>query len=63
VLSLAVAAERFKPVSRRHPQVAQINGGIEIAKLAPPCFDEVGREALRALAPENGFSRPVLEDP
>jgi hypothetical protein len=34
MLSLAVADESFKPIARRQPKIAQINGGIEVAKLA-----------------------------
>ena len=61
MLSLAVAAKRFKPVAGRQPKVAQIDGGIEIAKFPARDLDQIRREALRALAVENDFGGPIPE--
>jgi hypothetical protein len=61
ILSLAVPLERFQSVAWWQPQVAQINSGIEIAKLAPRDLDQIGRKALRALAVEYGFRGAIPE--
>lgn len=61
MLALTVLAERLKVIARRQPEVAQIGGGIEIAKLAARDLDQIGREALRAFTVEHGFGDPILE--
>jgi hypothetical protein len=61
ILSLAVPLERFQSVAWWQPQVAQIDGGIEIAKLAARDLDQIGRKAFRAFALEDGFRGAVLE--
>ena len=42
VLSFAASAQRLKPVTGRQPQIAQVGGGIEIAKLAARDLDQTG---------------------
>jgi hypothetical protein len=44
VLARAIALQRFKTVSGRHPKVAQSTGNLQLSKLAP-------RNVLNALEP------------
>jgi hypothetical protein len=60
VLSSTISAY-LKPVAKRQPQIAQVDGGIEIAKLAARHLDQIRRKALWALALVNGFRDSILE--
>jgi len=48
VLSLSLARQSLKPITRRRFQIAEIGGRIEVAQFAPRYFDQISREAFRA---------------
>jgi hypothetical protein len=53
VLPLSIARQGLKAITGRRPQIADFNRGVQVAKLPTRHLDQIGREALRALATED----------
>jgi len=63
VLSHAIARQRLKAVAWRRSQVAEIARGIEVAQFPARRPDQIGREAFRIFAIEDGPGSLIPEAP
>jgi hypothetical protein len=55
VLAFAAAGQRFQPVARRHPQIVQTTGTVQIFELAPCSILDVRRQPPRTFSAKDAF--------